>query len=309
MKYKREIIVGMSSAFILLGCGGGGSSDNTDNANVTQTPSTYIKGSVPGTLIEAFCIDGSYYKTNSIKVGTQHPFELKVPKDLECRLVMTTNETDPDPKKRIVTPIKFNNKTYLALKDSIDIGYVPLTTTGSGVQTPLNINISTTKAVIKDLQNDPLDVDKDGIPNLYEDEDNDGIPNKLDSDFHGSVNDIDGDGIDNEHDKDKNNDGTIDNTNITPFTLPTTYTPNNGRVLASSCFGCHGTNGKSTNGWDSLSAGEMNEETYEHPLMDAIGVGYTNSEVAAIANWLSTMPNSGDNENGDENENEGGDDD
>jgi len=103
-----------------------------------------------------------------------------------------------------------------------------------------------------------------------------------------------------------NNTTTAVKTNVT---LPTTYTPNNGRVLASSCFGCHGTNGKSTNGWDSLSAGEMDEMIGEHPLMDAIGVGYTNSEVVAIANWLSTMPNSGDNENGDENENEGGDDD
>ncbi len=95
---------------------------------------------------------------------------------------------------------------------------------------------------------------------------------------------------------------TVENTTTTPIenstaTLPASYTENDGRLLASSCFQCHGTNGQSTNSWDSLSADEMNEMIGEHPLMDAIGIGYTQSEILAMTGWLSTVSYSSDDEN------------
>jgi len=43
-----------------------------------------------GTLIEAFCADGTYYKVNSTESrSTQHPFTLALPTGVDCRLVMT----------------------------------------------------------------------------------------------------------------------------------------------------------------------------------------------------------------------------
>jgi len=299
---KYHIAVSTVLTTILIGCGGGGGGDST---STTQTTATSITGTVPGTLIEAFCTDGSYYQTNSIKTGNQHPFELELPDNIDCRLVMTTNENDPNPANRIITPIKFNNNTYIALKNNIDIGYIDLSVTGKGIQTPLNINISfdETQIQLKELSIDPLDIDKDGIPNVYEDDDSDGIANKLDVDNKTAVNDLDGDGIDDDHDKDIDNDGVIDMTQVLPVLLPTTFNINDGRLLASSCFQCHGTNGKSVNSWDSLSASEMNEMIGEHPLMDAIGIGYTNDEILKMTDWLRTIPNSTNSENkGDDND-------
>ncbi len=52
--------------------------------------------------------------------------------------------------------------------------------------------------------------------------------------------------------KDSNGDGAFisDSSNTTPFR------PDDGRLLASNCFGCHGTNGISVTNWDSIAGEE-----------------------------------------------------
>jgi mono/diheme cytochrome c family protein len=73
---------------------------------------------------------------------------------------------------------------------------------------------------------------------------------------------------------------------------PITYTPDAGRLLGSQCSQCHGTNGVSTNEWDSI-AGEDNllDEIYqdEEPIMDAQAHGYTEYEIILMGNWLKTL--------------------
>ena len=74
--------------------------------------------------------------------------------------------------------------------------------------------------------------------------------------------------------------------NVTPdTTTPDTTTPDTtsldaasvevrGRLLASQCFQCHGTNGKSVNGWDSIageSYNEIMEELEEYPVTHIMG--------------------------------------
>jgi hypothetical protein len=139
--FKTSITLSTLVATIaLLGCGGGSSTDSSSGAsaevpqtettnNLTDPTSTTpletvptmskITGTVPGTLIEAFCIDGSYYKTNSEQNGQkEHPFTLSIPRNLECHLVMTTN--DDDPLTKVVTPIAISNNDQNHTSFSID---------------------------------------------------------------------------------------------------------------------------------------------------------------------------------------------
>lgn len=78
----------------------------------------------------------------------------------------------------------------------------------------------------------------------------------------------------------------------TDILLPITYSTNEGRLLGSQCAQCHGTNGISSNDWDSI-AGEddLLDEIYQddEPIMDAQAHGYTEDEIILIGNWLKTL--------------------
>ena len=88
----------------------------------------------------------------------------------------------------------------------------------------------------------------------------------------------------------------------TTTTLPTSFKADEGRLLAANCAQCHGTNGVSTNGWDSI-AGEKDllEEFYEdeYPLMSAVAHGFSQDEVAKMGGWLSTLSKSSEDDNDD----------
>jgi cytochrome c553 len=288
----------LASALLLAGCGGGSSS--TDTSITSNNSVSKITGTVPGTLIEAFCTDGSYYKVSSTDNGTaEHPFEIEVPSTVSCSLVMTTNENDED--KKVITQIGVITPdaegTVFKATGDIDLGYIPLAMDPSGVDENgdhvadniLKIQVDGTYIVVA-LDN-PLDDDGDGLVNVYEDDDNDGIYNSEDDDDDGDHeidvdNDSDDDGIDDDKDVDDDNDGVVDTV------LPTTYTANAGRLLGSQCAQCHGTNGVSTNEWDSI-AGEDNllDEMFEddEPIMSAQAHGYTSEEIILIENWLKTL--------------------
>lgn len=88
---------------------------------------------------------------------------------------------------------------------------------------------------------------------------------------------------------------------ITTLAFGTTskaQTSPNGRLLASNCFQCHGTNGKGP-GFDRLS-GESANEIYKELLefrsgkegngiMSAHALGYTDAQLRALAQWLATQ--------------------
>ncbi len=305
---KKYVTIGccISTSVLIYGCGGGGS------ATSTTSPTLYsVSGTVPGTLIEVYCKDGSYYSINSTNDGTaNHPFSLSLPSGLNCKFVMTTNEDDIDTTKRIVTPIILNKgtstSTYFELSGNTDMGYVNLSTIGQGIQTPLSVSITDDKMSVNEFSYDPLDDDNDNIPNVYEDDDGDGHVNKHDEDDDGDgildiddddhQDDTDGDGIDDDYDHDDDNDEDTDDdhddSNVAQITtLPTIYTVNEGRLLASQCSQCHGTNGVSTNSWDSIRGeDDLADEIFDDdPIMNAQAHGYTSSEITLIGNWLKTQ--------------------
>ncbi len=219
MKFTKKTMAIMVPAAILLASCGGGSSTTTP---ISANKSTFnLTGTVPGTLIEAFCDDGSYYKTNSVTNATnQHPFTLTLPTGLACRVVMTTNETDPN--NKVVTPVRLVNTQGtggIAFEgtNDVDLNHVDLALDRTGMQkddnqdgvedNPKNVSLDPTASSniqIVTAGNDPLDRDGDGIINVYEDDDGDGVNNKDDTDD-------DGDGIEDSRDPDKDGDGIDEN--------------------------------------------------------------------------------------------------
>ncbi|MGB5505862.1 MAG: hypothetical protein WBM70_04145 [Sulfurovum sp.] len=337
MKTTSLKLSALASALLLAGCGGGSSTTADNTAITTSNSLSKISGTVPGTLIEAFCEDGSYYKVKSIENNTdEHPFEIEIPSTLSCSLVMTTNEDDTV--NKVVTQIGMitpdaNGTLFTAVSD-VDLGHIPLAMDPSNINDSngdhvsddiLNIRVDGISIVIE-LEN-PLDDDNDGLVNVYEDDDNDGISNYEDDDDDGDGmvdvdNDLDDDGIDNDNDVDDDNDGIRDSEDsdddndgiddyldsdddndgiddedegstdtTTDIVLPTAYTANAGRLLGSQCAQCHGTNGISTNEWDSI-AGEddLGSEIFDdEPIMSAQAHGYTSEEIILIGNWLKTL--------------------
>jgi hypothetical protein len=219
MKTTSLKLSALAAGFILAGCGGGSSS------TTSTIPTSKISGTVPGTLIEAFCADGSYYKVKSTDNNTdEHPFEIEVPRTVSCSLVMTTNEDSETTK--VVTQIGIitsdANGTLFTAAADIDLGHIPLAmdpsqindTNGDHVSDDiLSIQVDGTSIEIE-FEN-PLDDDNDGLVNVYEDDDDDGITNHDDDDDDGDGevdidNDLDDDGIDNDEDVDDDNDGERD---------------------------------------------------------------------------------------------------
>ena len=116
MKKRYTISIMVSTAALLAACGGGGGSTSISAPSTpVSKPSFNLKGTVPGTLIEAFCEDGSYHAVKSENnSSSKHPFVLKLPTKLSCRLVMTTNEDDPN--NKVVTPLTGGYDSRLLLE-------------------------------------------------------------------------------------------------------------------------------------------------------------------------------------------------
>ena len=76
------------------------------------------------------------------------------------------------------------------------------------------------------------------------------------------------------------------------------YAPNDARLLASGCFQCHGTNGNGP-GFDKLagkSASSLYSDLKEfqagqegNGIMAKHALGYTDAQLQALAQWLSTQ--------------------
>jgi len=75
-------------------------------------------------------------------------------------------------------------------------------------------------------------------------------------------------------------------------------TPPKGRLLASNCFQCHGTNGKAVSGFERLagmSASELKSELAEMKvenedgIMGAHAAAYTDAQIAAMAAYFASI--------------------
>lgn len=215
------------SVALLAGCGGG---ESTTSASTSGTFT--LSGTVPGTRIEVYGDNGSFYTTSSTNNGTaQHPYSIELPTNMGLRLVLVTSEEDPN--QRMVSPIGFDDglggTTTVFQSGSpgtVDLGYIdlPLTRSDAGV-----VDANADGVADKPLQvpkpeglkaysmasyaaAGTLDKDGDGIINVYDhDVDGDGIDNQSDADYT-KTGDSDGDGVPNEVDANPTNSSSSDNT-------------------------------------------------------------------------------------------------
>lgn len=280
---KKSYIPSVALSLIFIGCGGGGGGSTTSETTNLANSTYSVTGTVPGTKIEAYCSNGSSYSTTSTNNGTNnHPFKLDLPKNYECKIVMITNEKASNSADYIITPLEFQNNlglgTYLTIDTDIDLGYVPLDTSNFGAVQSLKIVVDN-KAKIKSKTYDDLDKDSDKIPDIYEDDDEDGKLNSFDDDYKKEDNSSD--------EEDNSNNNSSNNTT----NLPTTFTANDGRLLGSQCAQCHGTNGVSSSGIDSIKGEDnLTHEIYDDdPIMNAQAKGYTSTEIIAIETWLNNI--------------------
>ena len=86
--------------------------------------------------------------------------------------------------------------------------------------------------------------------------------------------------------------------NSSTTTVVSTFKPDDGRLLASNCFGCHGTNGISVTSWDSIAGeDELREEMFESDgIMLVHAKGYSDSEIVTMENFLKGLSKAEDGE-------------
>ena len=314
---------------MLAACGGGGgTTSNSNPTSPTSKPSFNLTGTVPGTLIEAFCEDGSYHAVNSDHNSTnRHPFVLKIPTDLSCRLVMTTNENDPT--NKVVTPIKFvsndgSSSIAFSGKTDADSDHIDLALTRDtmnldlnedGVEDePVEVNLDDDAIEVIEKENDPLDEDDDDIIDMYEDDDNDKINNHDDDDDDGdgikdeddsdNDDDYDRDGVKNDDDVDDDNDGIEDeddeeeednNGNGGDTNPDIVTTVSAGRLLASQCAQCHRTDANPNKGFEDLIGeeiyGDLDEMKRENKqeLMHLQANGYSDEQILLIDDYFDNL--------------------
>ena len=226
--YQRRLISVAVLAIMQSACGGGGSGSSSFTG-------ASVSGTVPGTMIEAFGDNGSYYTVSSTDDGSAaHPFTLNVPAGVGFHLVMTTGEGTSD---EVVTPIGFRDssgrvRTRLVLDngEQVDIGHIPLhmgrneaagdDRDDDGVlDSPLVLddvgarNPLSQSDVDDDDVNDWDDPDHGGYhygpgTDDPQDHDDDGVPNVHDHDdgYEPHSDDRDGDGLPNHIDANPDND-------------------------------------------------------------------------------------------------------
>lgn len=216
-RFRLTIVL---SALLLAACGGGGGSSSPSSSAAVGGAS--IGGTVPGTLIEAFGDNGSYYAVNSNDNATnRHPFRLDLPARVGFHLVMVTGEGTPD---EVITPIGFrdstgrvNTRLMLNHGSEIDLGYVPLPMgrNAAAADDRDSNGVLDNPMILDDVgANNPLsqsDADDDGVDDWADpdhggyqydnstsdpqDDDDDGIPNSYDDDYHSRSDDSDSDGL------------------------------------------------------------------------------------------------------------------
>ncbi|NNJ97073.1 MAG: cytochrome c [Gammaproteobacteria bacterium] len=226
--FKRSLISVAVLAILQSGCGDDGSS-----GSASLPSGTSVSGTVPGTVIEAYGDNGSYYAVKSTDDGTaMHPFTLDVPAGVGFHMVMITGDGTSE---EVVTPIGFRDssgrvRTRLMLDkgEQVDLGHVPLHMgRNAAAQDDLDDDgVLDHPLVLDDVgAGNPLslsDVDDDGVNDWDDDDhggyhyhsdtvdpqdhDDDGIPNVYDHDHAEHPDDRDGDGLPDHIDANPDND-------------------------------------------------------------------------------------------------------
>ncbi len=169
----------VSLPLFTIGCGEG-------TYSTTVFPMAKITGTAPSSQIEAFCEDGIYTKSNIQKSDAmEYPFEISVPKDTNCRLIVVNENTDTN---KVVSQIQFQTEAIsgptFSLQEDLNVGSIHL---------PVNPNIESINSITIPvasnqitINNDPIstfDENHNGNIDAYEDMNSNGVLDAFEPDY------------------------------------------------------------------------------------------------------------------------------
>jgi cytochrome c553 len=312
---KRNLLALSITTALLTGCGGGGSGAT---GGVTNTLSgVAVDGYLQGATV---CIDmnnsGVCDSGDVTGTTTQGAFTLDLgtytAASVAGKTIIVSGGTDMDTGANFVGTLKTVVDTSLTQQVA-----TPLTTIIHAKVSP-TISLATARSQVAtslgftsdDLKTDPIalynskpEVYKKGVALQRAMEKDSGYKDRLKDDLDGSIKTntqlASGTVTEQELDDDENNAVPIDPQNASPIVtnLPssTTAQPNisNGRLLASNCFQCHGTNG--TGGFERIAGGEAGEvrdylnKVASSDIMAAHAHGYSDTELTALIAYFNQM--------------------
>lgn len=305
----------LAGCIAISGCGGGGSTSNTTDTNITPTATTLSGTAVDGYVIGAtVCID---LNNNGLcdngeptaTTGNNGGFSLSIANIAETngKTLLVLGGVDADTGIQLTTPLtsvvdtslvqQFVTPTTSLVHAYVSLDNMSLTLAKERVATRLGINsngiyqdpvtayntdpetYARTAALYAYASSNGRDFrrvkdDDDDLYQHFDDDNDDDEPRKRykDAKAYGPV--------------------TNTNTSTTVMTQPITST-DNGRLLASNCFQCHGTNG--TGGFERISGGEASEvyeyrgKTPSSDIMAPHGQGYSDAQLQSLINYLNQV--------------------
>ena len=155
-----------------------------------------IKGTAPKAKVEAFCADGNYTMVHTVKNGAnKNAFTLRVPKNVPCRLVMTTNENNAS--TILVTKVDVNGSKQVKVSDTLNLGNVNLPVKQAPgansydanndhlTDSAYRVDVNASSAILAQNASNKFDADHDGEVDLLQDKNTDGSIDMLD-DYNGN---------------------------------------------------------------------------------------------------------------------------
>jgi len=315
MKY---IFTLLTIATILTGCGGGGSSSTS--ASITNGLSgVAVDGYLSGATV-FLDLDGNGVQNGtepSTTTGTNGSFTLDLGNlssaSTSGKAIVVSGGTDIDTGNAFAGTLKTVIDTSLSQQVAsplTTIVHAKVTTNGVSLATARSEVATSLGLTATDLTTDPIklynskpEVYKKGVALQRAMEKDNGYKDRLKNDLDGNIKTntqlASGSVTAQELDDDENNAIPVDPTNASPVLTSTPSStiaqPNitSGRLLASNCFQCHGTNG--TGGFERIAGGEASEvrdylnKAADSDIMAAHAHGYSSTELAALITYFNQL--------------------
>lgn len=293
----------------LSGCGGGGGTSSTTTSSSTSLSGTVVDGYVIGATV---CVD---LNNNSICdngeptaiTGNNGGFTLPVNSINETngKTLLVIGGTDADTGAQLTTPLTSIIDTTLTkqvvtptttlVHAYVSLDNMSLAVAKQRVASRLGINSNSIyQDPVANYDNDPETYARTAALYAYATSNGRSFRRVKDDndDLYPHFDDDNDDNEPRKRYKDAKANGPVTNTRTSTIVM-TQPTDSNGRLLASNCFQCHGTNG--TGGFERIAGGEASEvyeyrgKTPSSDIMAPHGQGYTDAQLQSLINYLNQV--------------------
>lgn len=293
----------------LSGCGGGGGTSSTTTSSSTSLSGTVVDGYVMGATVcidlnnNGLCDNGE----PSAITGNNGGFTLPVNSINETngKTLLVIGGTDADTGAQLTTPLTSIIDTTLTkqvvtptttlVHAYVSLDNMSLAVAKQRVASRLGINSNSIyQDPVANYDNDPETYARTAALYAYATSNGRSFRRVKDDndDLYPHFDDDNDDNEPRKRYKDAKSNGPVTNTSTSTIVM-TQPTDSNGRLLASNCFQCHGTNG--TGGFERIAGGEASEvyeyrgKTPSSDIMAPHGQGYTDAQLQSLINYLNQV--------------------